>query len=236
MGSVHSSDNKSATATQVLAYAYLRVSGRGQEDGDGFPRQLESIKRFAAEQGITIAHVYQDTFTGTEDDRPQYMEMLEAMMDNGVKIVVVECLDRLARELMVQSLLLSKLESEGLSLYNAMTGECVTAAMREDPMRRAMVQIQGVFAELDKNLLIAKLRKARERKKQRTNGAEGKEGQKPYGSKEGEQAGLDLIANRLAAGDGPQAIAQQLNQAGILTRRGCKWNRGSVHRIAQRLS
>jgi len=221
-------------AQPIKAYAYLRVSSKGQEQGDGFPRQLETIKRFAAENGYTIVDVYQDVFTGTEDDRPQYMCMLEEMMHNGVKVVIVECLDRLARDLMVQSLLLSKLESEGLALLNAMTGENVTASMREDPMRRAMVQIQGVFAELDKNLLTAKLHNARERKKLKTNGKEGKEGTKPYGTKEGEKSVLRLIEERHAAGDGPKAIADQLNQAGIPTRRGTKWNRGSVHRIIQR--
>ena len=44
---------------------------------------------------------------------------------------------------------------------SASTGEDVTATMRDDPMRKALIQIQGVFAELDKSLLVRKLRKGR---------------------------------------------------------------------------
>ena len=44
---------------------------------------------------------------------------------------------------------------------SASTGEAVTATMRDDPMRKALIQIQGVFAELDKSLLVRKLRKGR---------------------------------------------------------------------------
>ena len=44
----------------VKAFAYLRVSGKAQVEGDGFTRQLETIKRYAAEHGIKIAHVYRE--------------------------------------------------------------------------------------------------------------------------------------------------------------------------------
>ena len=86
-------------------------------------------------------------------------------MANSVRLVLVESLDRLARDLLVQSTLLAKLECEGIALVSASTGEDVTASMRDDPMRKALVQIQGVFAELDKSLLVRKLRKGREAKR-----------------------------------------------------------------------
>jgi DNA invertase Pin-like site-specific DNA recombinase len=34
------------------AFAYLRVSGKGQVDGDGFTRQIEAIKRYASQHEI----------------------------------------------------------------------------------------------------------------------------------------------------------------------------------------
>ena len=74
---------------------------------------------------------------------------------------------RLARDVMVQSLLLAKLAQHGITLINCVTGEDVTASMSEDPMRNALIQIQSVFSELEKSHLVSKLRRAREAKKRR---------------------------------------------------------------------
>ena len=65
------------------------------------------------------------------------------------------------------------LASKGITLIAANTGENVTEAITSDPMRKAMVQMQGVFAELDKSMLVKKLRKARDRKRQETGRCEG---------------------------------------------------------------
>ena len=42
------------------AHAYLRVSGKGQVQGDGFTRQLKSIREYAAAHGIKIVNVYRE--------------------------------------------------------------------------------------------------------------------------------------------------------------------------------
>ena len=55
-------------------YGYLRVSGKAQVEGDGFPRQLAAIKGYAAEHGIRIVKVFRDEgVSGTRDldDRPR---------------------------------------------------------------------------------------------------------------------------------------------------------------------
>jgi site-specific DNA recombinase len=39
--------------------------------------------------------------------------------------------------------------------------EDVVEALQGDPMRKALVQVQGIFAELEKSLLVRKLQKAR---------------------------------------------------------------------------
>ena len=46
-----------------------------------------------------------------------------------------------------------------LSLISVSTGEDVTAAISNDPMTRAMIQIQGVFAELEKSRLVERMRR-----------------------------------------------------------------------------
>ena len=42
------------------AFAYLRVSGKGQIEGDGFTRQLAAIKKYADANGIKIAKVFRE--------------------------------------------------------------------------------------------------------------------------------------------------------------------------------
>ena len=163
------------------AVAYLRVSGGGQLSGDGFTRQSSACVLCAAQQGYEItAEYYEEAVPGKTDmeGRPAFQEMVASLLGNGCRVIIVEGLDRLAREYRIQEQLIIYLASKGLTLISANTGENVTEAMMGDPMRRALVQIQGIFAELDKNMIVAKLAKARKRK--RENGGKC-EGRKPYG-------------------------------------------------------
>ena len=64
-------------------------------------------------------------------------------------LLLLRSLDRLAREYRIQEQLfdLSWLP-KGINLISANTGENVTRAITADPMKKAMVQMQGIFAEL----------------------------------------------------------------------------------------
>ena len=72
----------------------------------------------------------------------------------------------------------SQLPKAEIEHLQANIGENITEAITSDPMRKAMVQIQGVFAELDKSLLVRKLRKAREKVRDQTGKCEGRKGYK----------------------------------------------------------
>ena len=88
----------------IRAFAYLRVSGKGQVDGDGFPRQLAAIKSYATAHDTKIAHVYREEgVSGTKDleNRPALAEMITALHADGTKLVLIENLGRLARDLMI---------------------------------------------------------------------------------------------------------------------------------------
>ena len=58
-------------------------------------------------------------------------------------------------------MLLAKLADLGLTLINCSAGQDVTSDVAENPTLKSMVQIQGVFAELEKANLVGKLRHAR---------------------------------------------------------------------------
>jgi len=148
----------------IAAYAYTRVSGRGQLEGSGLERQQEEINRFAKESGYLIKQTFKEegiSGTTTETERPAFQQMVFSILRNGVNHIIVESLDRLARDLQVQLQLCTYIASKEITLICAGTGENITQAILNDPMRKAMVQIQGVFAELDKSLVVRKLKNGR---------------------------------------------------------------------------
>ena len=158
------------------AFAYLRVSSKGQTDGDGFDRQLAEIQKYTKKHKAEVTTVFKEDVSGTtgEDSRPQFQEMVSDLLKNGCRTVIVERLDRLAREYRIQESLIIFLASKGINVISAATEENVTEAMQSDPMKKALIQMQGVFAELEKSLLVKKLRSARDRKKQATGKCEGR--------------------------------------------------------------
>ena len=93
------------------AFAYLRVSGKGQVKGDGFPRQLKAIREYAKGHDIRIVKIYREEgVSGTKEleNRPALLEMMQALHGNGVKLVLIEKLDRLARDLMIQETIIGE--------------------------------------------------------------------------------------------------------------------------------
>lgn len=216
----------------IKAYGYLRVSGTGQVEGDGFDRQREVISGFANQAGIVIPRFYEERgVSGTkgEADRPAFQEMLTAILSNGVRAVIVERLDRLAREYMVQEQLLVYLAAKGITLWNASTGENVTEAVKSDPMKKAVIQIQGVFAELEKSLLVNRLAKARERKRAENGKCEGAKSWEEIEPERKEEI-LKIIKKmrRKPRNQGRpssyQAIADRLNAEGMRPLRGGEWS------------
>lgn len=163
---------------ELKAYGYCRVSGAGQLEGDGFNRQETAICDYATKNKIEIVHVYREQISGVKDkeQREVFQDMISAILRNGVRTIIVEGLDRLAREYRIQEQLIIYLASKGITLIDARTGEDVTNAVYGDPMKKAMIQMQGIFSELEKNLLVKKLRLARESKRNATGKCEGRKG------------------------------------------------------------
>jgi len=223
------------------AYAYLRVSTKGQakEGKHGFKRQKEAIESFAKNKGFKIIKYFQEPVSGCKngEERPAFMEMVSIILrENRISCIVVEGMDRLARELMVQEQLISYLASKSIDLYSANTGENVTQEIKDDPVKKAMVQMQGVFSELEKSRLVKKLRKARESVREKVGRCEGR---KPYGTMEGEQEVVILIKSLHRKPKGKrrmsyQKIADELNRRGIKARKANKWEAKSVYNILQR--
>jgi DNA invertase Pin-like site-specific DNA recombinase len=212
------------------AFGYLRVSGRGQVDGDGFPRQLAAVQQYAATNGITIARVFEERgVSGAVDglDRPAFVELLAASRNAGVKLIVIEKLDRLARDLMIQERILADTKSRGIALVSVAEPDLCST----DPTRTLLRQIVGAVAQYDKASIVSKLRSARQRQREQHGRCEGA---KPYGARPGEAEVLERISALHAAGARFLTIAELLNADGIRPRRGARWHPYSIERIVKR--
>ena len=209
------------------AFAYLRVSGKGQIEGDGFNRQRAAIKSYAAANDCKIIREFrEDGVSGTIEtmDRPAWSEMMAALHSNGIRTIIVEKLDRLARDLMVQEAAIADLRKHGFTLISVAEPDL----MASDPTRVLMRQLMGAVAQYDKSQIVAKLRGARMRMK----AAEGRcEGRKPYGHFEGEGAVIDRMKTLRAEGIGFDRIAAQMNAEGLGTRTRGRWHGVMVNRI-----
>jgi DNA invertase Pin-like site-specific DNA recombinase len=209
------------------AFGYLRVSGKGQLDGDGFTRQREAIERFAAANGITITQWFEErgVCLATElDNRPALQELVAALHSNGTRLVLIEKLDRLARDLMVQETIIRDFRKDGFQIISTMEPDLCS----DDPSRKFVRQVFGALAEYDRMMIVAKLRAARQRIRAKTGRCEGR---KPYG----DQGVIEQITQLHRGGLNYTQIAGTLNDQGIKSSEGKAWYPASVSRVVSRL-
>lgn len=218
------------TRALTKAFGYLRVSGKSQVHGDGFPRQEAALRSYAKAHDINIVKLFREEgVSGTKDitERPGFMSMMEALHSNGVKLVLIESLGRLARDLMVQESILHDLKRHGFELVSVAEPDLCSG----DHSRTLMRQIMGAFHEYEKQMIVVKLRGSRQRAKLKRGTCEGR---KPYGFYPGESATLDRITQLAASGETPTAIAKLLGIQGFKTRSGGEWLQPTVSKILRR--
>jgi DNA invertase Pin-like site-specific DNA recombinase len=103
------------------AFAYLRVSGKGQLEGDGFTRQWDAIERYAKANDIEIVKTFEEAGVSGKTDlenRPALTDLIASLNVAGTRLVLVERLDRLARFLTVQEAILQDLKRKQFDLVS----------------------------------------------------------------------------------------------------------------------
>jgi DNA invertase Pin-like site-specific DNA recombinase len=222
----------------LKAVSYLRVSGKGQVDGDGFPRQREAIEHYAKNAGVELVGEYRDEgVSGAKEleDREGLSELLARIRSNGVRVVIVERADRIARDLLVSEVILGQFRDLGVKVIAADGGTDLTAG-DDDPTRVLIRQVLGAVAQFEKAVIVSKLKAARQRKKRATGRCEGR---KPYGWRPGEAEVVAYIAKLRRKPKGAKrqsfrVIADRLNAEGVPTRTGRAWAGETVRGIAMR--
>lgn len=145
-------------------FGYLRVSGKGQIEGDGFERQKDTINRYCESKGWRVIRWFTDggvSGTVDADARPGFSEMLSLLGSATSLTVVVERADRLARDLIVSELACQEARQAGADVYEAASDTELTNS--EDPTRILIRQVLGALAEWNKNVTVKRLKAARDR-------------------------------------------------------------------------
>jgi DNA invertase Pin-like site-specific DNA recombinase len=226
---------------------YVRVSTEGQADGYGPDVQEQHIRQWAKDHGHRITTISSDIgVSGRQpaEDRPGLAEALDALRPPPKAIgLIVDRLDRLARQLTVQEAALQIVWQAGATVFTVDGGE-VLRDDPDDPMRTAMRQMAGVFGQLDRALVVKKLSDGRKAKAAAGRHAVGDYRYGTQGQGDGkmrdavpnkaEQAAVRRIVEMRQAGKSYRVIAETLDAEGFRPRRAARWSAMSVHNIAER--
>jgi DNA invertase Pin-like site-specific DNA recombinase len=224
--------------------AYLRVSTETQAfDGLGLDVQRKGISQWARANGHRVALWTADEgVSGSNglDTRRGLLDALNAVEDGAASGLVVYKLDRLARSLTVQEGTLAKVWGLGGSVFSVDLGE-VPQDDPDDPMRTAMRQMVGVFAQLERGMIAARMRAGRRLKAERGGYAQGAP---PFGFRaeggelvadDDEARTLVRIAELRSSGASLRVIADTLNAEGLRPKRSGRWHSETVRRAVARI-
>ncbi len=125
-----------------MIFGYARVSTKMQaRDGNSLEGQIQALKDAGAEE------IYQDTFSGTKLDRPQF-EKLQMKLRKGDTLIVTK-LDRLARSVSQASGLITELIDQGVTINVLNLG-----ILSNDSMNTLLRNILLAFAQFERDMIV----------------------------------------------------------------------------------
>lgn len=223
--------------------SYLRVSTKRQgQSGLGIEAQRAAVEAHAHDLGLKIEGEYVEVETGKRKDRPELAKAVAHAKRTKATLVVAK-LDRLSRN----AGFLLALRDSGLPLVF-----CDMPGANE-----LTVGIMAVVAEEERKMISRRTKDALQAAKQRgvklgsarRGHWKGREDRRVAGAKAGGQAAaavhkqaadesyadlVPVVQEMRAEGRSLQAIADELNEQGHVTRRGRPWNRVQVSRVLER--
>ena len=127
-----------------MIYGYIRVSTVKQANEGN---SLEVQKRLLLDNGVLEANIYQDTYTGTKSDRPEFQKLLNKL-EQGDTLVVTK-LDRFARSMIEGSKIVSELIEKGVKVNVLNIG-----IMDNTPSSKLIRNIFFSFAEFERDMIV----------------------------------------------------------------------------------
>jgi DNA invertase Pin-like site-specific DNA recombinase len=138
------------------AAVYSRVSTADQHP----ETQLYDLREMAKQRGYEIVHEYSDVISGSKAKRPGLDQLMADARRRRFDVVLVAAFDRVARSVRHFLEVLDELNHLGIEFVsfreNIDTG---------GPLGRAMVVIVGAIAELERSLIVERVRAGMRRAK-----------------------------------------------------------------------
>jgi DNA invertase Pin-like site-specific DNA recombinase len=209
----------------IEAVGYMRTSSSTNvgADKDSEKRQRIAIEAYAKSAGFKIVDWFYDAAVKGADAitaRPGFAAMLDRIAGNGVRTIIVESPDRFARDLIVQLTGHDHLKALGVELVPASAPDFF---LQETPTAELVRQVLGAVAQFEKANLVAKLKAARDRKRDETGKCGGR---KTYAEK---NPLLVAKAKELAGEElSLRKISDALADAGFKTPSGEKYSASAV--------
>lgn len=221
-----------------IAALYARVSTTKQQLNENIASQIAALKDYAARHDYQISpqEIYQDDgYSGATLDRPALDRLRDAVAQGRVEAVIILSPDRLARQFAYQYIVVEEFERAGCEVV------FINHQFGSTPAERMLQEMTGVFAEYERALITERCRRGRLHKAR-----SGKVviSVAPYGYTyipRSEHCPGELLVNDAEAEvvrqifqwliDGQLSVSeitQRLNESGFRTRRGNKWQRGTV--------
>jgi DNA invertase Pin-like site-specific DNA recombinase len=152
---------------QQQAIAYYRTSSSANvgPDKDSLARQRVAVEAYAQRAGYEIVESYYDAaVSGADalDARPGFAEALKRIASNGVRTIIVETASRFARDLIVAETGFRRLRAAGIALIAA---DAPNSFLDDTPTSAFIRQVLAAVQELDKAMLVSRLKGARQRKR-----------------------------------------------------------------------
>lgn len=231
--------------------AYLRVSTDQQADhGQGLDVQRAAIAAWAESHDHTVVLWASDegqSGSNGLDKRIGLFSALAAVEDHTAGGLIVAKLDRLARDLALQELLLSRVWAADGAVYSTVDAETEMLDNPNDPTRTLTRQLLGAIAQYERALIAYRLRGGKLLRKAR-GGYVG--GSVPYGfdraadpadetrcilvPNETEQQQIVMMRRLRDSGASLAAIVAELDAGGVPTKTGARWYPATVSAILNR--
>lgn len=217
-----------------IGLAYLRVSTDAQKlSGLGLSSQKERIKNYAKSQGIRIKKYYCDAgISGAKgvNNRPELAQMLEDLSEG--QVILCAKRDRLSRD----AFLNMWIEKEA-GKVNAQIESACGEGNGDDPASEMMRRIVDAFSQYERQMISERTKLALKKAKDKGT----RLGKPPYGYKRDSIGRMvknpdtypirERMVELYEDGKGWSAICHILNDDGVPSQTGKKWNPTVVMRI-----
>lgn len=127
-----------------MVYGYIRVSTVKQANEGN---SLEGQAKLLLENGVPQENIFQDAYTGTKADRPQFNKLLNELKEGDT--LVVTKLDRFARSMIEGSKIVNELIEKGVKVNVLNIG-----LMDNTPASKLIRNIFFSFAEFERDMIV----------------------------------------------------------------------------------